>query len=178
MQEIQDTIEQIKQNEDFFQKAKLISYLQKEKKVTTKALSNYLEMKPAYVCHITRLNKLPELVIDGYYSKLISVSHLFIIARLKDQQKMLEVYEKVLGEGLTVIKTEELVREHLYNIKSEGEHIDKGDFDYVRAKLKQIDSDIDLKVVQTRVKAKIQIEIHGSLKKTSKIIKTLLDKLA
>src|SRR5690349_2232933 len=136
MDDIQQTLEQIRQTDDFFQKAKLIAYLQKEKKVHTKTLSEQLEMKEAYVCHINRLNKLPDLVIDGYYSKLISVSHLFIIARLKDPGQMLEVYEKVLGSGLTVLKTEELVREHLYDVKSEGEHLNKDDTNYTRTQLK------------------------------------------
>jgi hypothetical protein len=174
--EVKATIQEIKETEDFFQKAKLIDYLQKTKNLSTKRLSDALEMKPAYLCHIARLNKLPELVIDGYYSKLISVSHLFIIARLKEQQEMIDVYEKALSEGLTVIKTEEVVREHLYSIKSEGSYVSKEEITAAKNRVKRIDPSVDLKVIQTRVKGRVQLEIKGSLKHTTEVIQKILSK--
>jgi hypothetical protein len=174
----QKIIQNIKESSDFFQKAKLIQYLQKEKKYSTKNLSYALELKPAYFCHIVRLNKLPEMVVDGYYSELISVSHLFIIARLKEHNHMIAVYEKALSQNLTVLQTEELVREYLYHVKAEGDHIQKQDLDRMVEQVKQKQKGISVKVIQTRVKAKIVLEVKGNLKKSSQALMSILEDLS
>ena len=173
-----EIVNQILETEDFFKKAKLIQYLQSEKKIRTKHISEALSIKPAYLCHITRLNKLPEIVIDGYYAKLISLSHLFIIARLKEQEHMINVYEKALTKNLTVLDTEELVREYLYQIKSDGEYISAQDLGSIIEQIKQKHKNIFIKVVQTRIKAKVVIEVKGNLKKTSQTLKNVLDILS
>lgn len=177
-EEIPEIIDQIKQTKDFFQKARLIEYLQKEKKVTTKKVSDLLEMKPSYVCHITRLNRLPEIVVDGYYAELISVSHLFIIARLKEVNQMIMVYEKALANNLTVLQTEELVREYLYHIKAEGDHLGKNELHIAKALIEENHRNISVKIIQTRIKAKIVLEVKGNLKKTSQILKSILESLS
>ncbi len=171
-------IEQIKETSDFFQKAKLIDYLQKHKKITTKALSDALEIQPAYVCHITRLNKLPEIVTDGYYAELISISHLFIIARLKETEHMIRVYEKAMANNMTVLQTEELVREYLYHLKAEGDHIPKDELQQLKFLAEQKQKGVSLKIIQTRVKGKITIEAKGNLKKTSQVLKSVLEALS
>jgi hypothetical protein len=178
LKEVYDVFEKIRNTEDFFEKAKLIQYLQVERKITTKKVSEELSMKPSYLCHITRLNKLPEIVIDGYYSKLISVSHLFIIARLNDLEHMMVVYEKALAGNLTVLQTEEMVREYLYNIKADGNRLSNEELEQLREKIKSRFKSVSIKVVQTRVKAKVVLELKGNLKKTSQTLKDILDTLS
>jgi hypothetical protein len=177
-EEDQKIIDEIKQSDDFFQKAKLIQFLQKEKKLTTKALSDALRIKPSYFCHIARLNKLPEMVIDGYYSQLISISHLFIIARLKELDHMRAVYEKTLAQNLTVLQTEELVREYLYHLKAGGDHIEKDRLEHLVRGVEQKQKGVSVKVLQTRIKAKVVLEIKGNLQKTSQALITILEDLS
>lgn len=170
-------ISEVNGEPDFFKKAAVLKTLKEEKKVTTKELARRLGMKASYICHILRLNKLPEMVIDGYYSKLASISHLFIIARLKTQEQMIEAYEKVLERSLTSAATDGLIREMLYDIKAEGRHIPKEVLQELKDKIIQEKNNIDIKVIQTRIKAKIIIETWGNLEETSSVIRYISDKI-
>lgn len=166
-------IDKIKSESNPFSQAKLIKFLIHEKGLRLKDISLKLEKKEAYVCHLLRLLKLPEIVIDGYYSSLLSLSHLFIISRLHATELMAEVYEMVLAKSLTVSQTEEVVREKLYGIKTDGDYLTSGVVDSLRP-----DNFIgEIRVLQSRIKSKIIIEIKGSLKDTAPRIKKILGKL-
>lgn len=170
-------IEELKRETDFILKAKLLKKLIEEKKNTIKKLSKELQIKPAYVCHILRLNRLPEIVIDGYYGKNISLSHLFIISRLKDEEKISAAYEQVLTNSLTVLQTEELVREQLYQTKTSGTYLTGNEKDNYIGKITADRKKIKAKIIQTRIKSKLVIEILGDLEKTTKELKKLLKKM-
>jgi len=176
-QDVSALITEIKKDNDFFQKAKKLLYLKIEKHIRVKDLAEALDMKPAYLCHILRLNKLPEIVRDGYYSKTVSLSHLFIIARLKNVKDMTSAYEKVLGENLTAIQTEGLIREMLYDVESGGEYISREEVARVQEKLSNPDHDYQVKLVQTRVRGKLTIEVKGGLTATTPAIHAILKKL-
>lgn len=175
--DISPIIDQLKTEADFFKKANLLHFLKTQKKVRIKDLSKFLDMKPAYVCHILRLNKLPDIIKDGYYSKMVSISHLFIIARLSNQNDMLTAYEKVLGESLTALQTDELVRQFLYSVSSEGEYISIQELDQYIGRIKKMHENVHIKVTQTRVKGKILIEIKGGLERSSETIRKIIQKL-
>jgi len=100
--QVNSIIEQIKKEEDIFTKAKLIKFLRKKKDIPLKDIARKLQLTSSYVCHILRLNNLPEIIVDGYYSKQITISHLFILSRVKDKNKLISIYEKVLTDSLTV----------------------------------------------------------------------------
>ncbi len=167
-------IEQIKNESDPFVKAKLLRKAINDFGFKEKQIAQSLGIKPSYLCHFLRLNKLPALLIDGFYNQNITLSHLLVISRLKTNEQMISVYEKVLSQSLTVNQTEELVRETLYQIKSEGDRISKEEKE---SYLKNLPQDIKLKIIQTRIKGKIIIEVKGSLKKTTFWLKKILDKL-
>ena len=116
-------IDKIKTEKDIFVKAKLIFSLRRDKNVKVMDIASKLGINSSYVCHINRLNKLPDIVVDGYYSKLVSISHLFLISRLQDKQKMVDIYEKILAQSLSVKDTEDAIREYLYNFKNRGHYI-------------------------------------------------------
>ena len=175
--DVSSIIEQVKTENDFFKRAYLLDVLKKQHKVRIKDLSKSLDMKPAYICHILRLNKLPEIIKDGYYSQFVSVSHLFIIARLSNHADMLTVYEKVLGKGLTALQTDELVREVLYSVYAGGEHIPAHEVKQQIERIKQTNEDIHIKITQTRVKGKIVIEVKGGLQHTTPVIRKIIQKL-
>ncbi|MBI4009468.1 hypothetical protein HY357_04490 [Candidatus Roizmanbacteria bacterium] len=170
-------IKSIKDEADILQKVKRLDNVIKESDITIKEVADKLGVKSSYVCHLLRINRLPEAVIDGYYSDTISLSHLFIISRIKDRAKMLEVYEKVLAESLTVKGTEELVRDVLYGIKSRGDYITSEEKNSFIQKLRSIKKNLYLKIIQTRIKSKIELEIKGDLEQTSKILRSLLKNL-
>lgn len=160
-QDVVDYIEQIKREPDYFGKTKLINFLIHQKNIRVKDLAEALQMKPSYLCHIMRLNKLSEIIMDGYYSKLISMSHLFVISLLQSQTDIMDVYEMVLRDNLTVLQTEELVRGKLHGVTSEGEYIQEDKIKNTKAVLKTR-FNADAKATQTRTKTKLLIEWKGS----------------
>lgn len=160
-QEILTYIEQIKNETDYFGKTKLVNFLIHQKNIKVKDLAAALGLKPSYLCHIMRLNKLSEIVMDGYYSHLISMSHLFVISLLKTQSDIMDIYEVVLRDSLTVLQTEELVRQKLHGVTSEGEYIQESRIKNLEFRVKK-EFDGEVKVTQTRTKTKLLIEWKGS----------------
>ena len=160
-QDIVDYIEQIKRETDYFGKTKLINFLIRQKNIKVKDLAHLLGLKPSYLCHIMRLNKLSEIIMDGYYSKLISMSHLFVLSLLQTQTDIMDVYEKVLRDSLTVLQTEELVREKLHSILAGGEYIHIDKLNKVISKIEETYR-AHTKITQTRLKTKLLIEWKGS----------------
>ena len=175
--DVEQAIEQIKKEENVINKAKLLRFLTVDKQMRVKDIAVRIGMKESYICHILRLNKLTDMIVDGYYSKMISISHLFIISRLHSEKDIMNAYEKVLAENLSVGQTEELVREMLYNTKTVGEHLPQAEIKQVANALHEADNQITLKVIQTRVKGKIILEVRGNLSETSLRLKTYLSKL-
>ncbi len=175
-QEIDSVYTQIKESPDYFQKAKLILYLKRDKGLRVSEIGKKIGLKPSYISHILRLNHLPELVKDGYYSKLISLSHLFIISRLKTDKQIIEVYEKILSDSLSTQQTESMIREILYQLKDQGTYLSQEErlefaknyngTDYIRTQ-----------IIQSRLKGKLIIEIKGNLEKTSEELRKIMELL-
>lgn len=171
-EEIQLLIDKVKNEQNPFEKAKLILFLRDEKQIPLHTISERTSIKPSYMSHILRLLRLPPLIVDGYSSESIPVSHLFIISRLHDVNDMLEVYEKVLSDNLTSQKTEELVREKLYGLKTVGEYLTKSEIDSFlkNPNLKENKA----KIIQTRTKGKLVLEVEGNLISTTKELQRLM----
>jgi ParB-like chromosome segregation protein Spo0J len=168
---------QIVHEPDVFKKAALIAELRRDKEMQVREIAELLDMKDSYVSHYLRLLKLPNIVVDGYYGKFVSKSHLFIIARLPDQPLMKDVYEEVLAKGLTAFQTEELVRRHLYGITSEGSylpHTEAAEFD---RHMRQKNNKIRTKLIQSRTRAKLIMEVEGNLFFTSEIMRNIMKTL-
>ena len=160
-QDVLEYIEQIKNESDYFAKTKLIHFLIHQKNIKVKDLAAALGLKTSYLCHIMRLNKLSEIIMDGYYSKLISMSHLFVISLLKTETDIMDIYEVVLRDSLTVLQTEELVRGKLHGVTSEGEYIQDNRTEKIKTKIKEL-FNADAKITQTRSKTKLLIQWKGS----------------
>lgn len=172
-----ELITQFTKETDVFNKAKILSRL-KSDGVRTKDISKLTGLHASYICHLLRLNRLPEIVKDGYYSELISLGHLFELSRVKDRKSVLALYERILGYNLSVRKTDEAVREILYSIKTEGEYLSTSDKDILVSYLKLIDPDSLVNIYQSRIKTKITIEFSGSLKRTSELFAKLLENIS
>ncbi len=175
--EIDELLDSVKKETDIVKKVKLLTKTIHDNDLRIKDVAKKLEVKDSYVCHLLRLNRLPEMIIDGYYTKDVTLSHLFIISRLKNKEQIIEAYEKILGENLTIKKTEELVRDMLYGIKTKGEYIKREEKEAIAGKLKSMKKSIDFSVIQTRIKSKVILEIKGNLEYTSKTLRNLIDYL-
>jgi len=178
IQDITSLINQIKVDKDIFQKYRLLEYLMKEKKLRIIDLANKIGYKPSYICHLLRLKKIPDVLVDGYYSKTISSSHIYVLSRLNDVKQMINLYEKILGDNYTVKQTETAVREYLYQVKSVGKYISKEISEKFIKKIKEKYPELNIQIVQTRIKGRILMEIKGDLETSSKTIKHLLEKLS
>ena len=169
--DLDQSVALIKQEEDIIQKVKKLSELVKLDEVKLKDVAAKLGVQSSYVCHLLRLTRIPDAVIDGYYSNNISLSHLFIISRLKDPAVIINVYEKVLSDTLSVKKTEELVRNILYGVKTQGEYLSQEEKEIFKEKIKTLKKNINLDIIQTRIKSKIVLEFKGDLENTSKLLR-------
>jgi len=174
--DIAKLINKIKEEKDIFEKSKLISRIVKEKGVKISELAKKIGMKPSNICHYLRLIKLPDIIIDGYYSKMTSKSHLFVLSRLKDKKEMMETYERVLMESLSVAGTEALVREIIYHVKSQGLYIPVAEINKFKDGLEK-SGEIKVQIIQTRVKSKLTFEFKGSLDVTTPKLRNLMKKI-
>lgn len=168
---------QIQEETDIFIKAKLLKKLQKEEDVPLKDIAEALGQKPAYICHVMRLNRVPEIIVDGYYSQLISLSHLFILSRVKDPDIMVEIYEQVLADSKTALQTEKLVREHLHGVKTEGDYLPRQEKEKYQFTSDKGTTHISVDIQQSRIKTTLKVEMKGSMKNTNEILRRLMAKI-
>lgn len=175
--DISHVIARIKESPDVFEKARLMKFLKDEHEIRIVELAQALEMKPSYIAHYLRLNKLPVILMDGYYAQLVSTSHLFIISRLPDYETMIRVYEEVLAKNLTSQQTEEVVREVLYETKTEGDRLKVPEVTQMVREITHALGDVDVKIIQSRIRSKISIEIKGSLEHSTRILRRIARKI-
>lgn len=173
MEDIDKIIVQIKNETDVFNKARLIDFLRRKKDIPLKTISEKLKLKPQYLAQIMRLIRIPEIIVDGFYSQLVSLSHLFILARIKDPKKMVKLYEKILTKNLKTSQTEALVREILYGIKTTVNRLTEQEKLILIENITRGNKDIKVLITQTRIKSKIIIEIKSDLDKASNLLKKL-----
>lgn len=172
-----EIIQKIKSETDIFSKARLIRHLLREKEMKVIDLAKTLSMTSSYICHLNRLNNLPEAIVDGYYSHLINISHLFLLSRIKDEKKLMAVYEKVLSDNMTIKQTEELISELVYEVKLNGVYMKLDEKNKLKENIKKKHPEIDVSIIQTRSRAKVNLLIKGSLEETSKKIKKIINEL-
>lgn len=174
-QEITDHINQIKLEKDPISKARLINFLNKEKDLRIIEIAKLLDHTPSYVCNILRLLRLPDIVLDSYYSKNLSLTHLMIISRLKSQEAIIAAFEKILAGSLTAAATTDLITEILTGVEAGGSKIENELVKKIKNKFKEVDFEAKIEVIQTRVQAKINISLKGNREKTSQFLKKIID---
>lgn len=165
-EEINSLLQEFREELDYFKKARILHTLRTKHRVPLVTLSKELNIKASYLSHYLRLLRLPPMVIDGFYSKSITLTHLFILSRLPSPSVMQEVYEQILTQSLTTYELEQIVREKLYNTKGEGTRIPqeqlKSFIDFMSSQ------GIDIQIAQTRIRSTVTIKIKGALEVSSK----------
>lgn len=173
----QKQLDRIKSEKNIFTQSQLLFHFRKNTALRAKEIAEYLEIVPAEFSAVLRLRTIPEIVRDGYYAGLISLTHLNILSRLKREEDMINAYEQILENSMTTFQTEELVREYLYNVASEGERLTQDEQNDLLEKLSKIDKSISPKVVQTRIRTQLTMTVQGDLKKTTSILRKIIDKI-
>ncbi len=172
--DVRAMLSRIKSETDIFSQAKLIAFLHREKQLPIKEIAAGLNYTSAYVCHLIRLNRVPEMVRDGYYSKIMKKSHLLILSRLKTGAQMIALYEKIVSQNFTVTQTEMAVREQLYGLKTVGSYLPREVIEQMRQQIRRVDPRLDLSIKQSRIHSKLTVEIKGTLESTTPLLKRLI----
>lgn len=175
--DIHHTIRMIQEEPDHFRKARLIASLREGNTYRITEIASFLKIKPASVCHLLRLNKLPSIVVDAYYGNLISITHLYVIARLPNQQMMIQLFEQVLAENLTSQQTDEALRQMLYAFEDRGHYISKKEMQEFERDMKQKNKRLYPKIIQGRTRGKLILEVHGNLEHTTRVLHQAMEAL-
>lgn len=174
---IRQRINAIKLHTDPLTQAQLVVELIREHPIRNTDLAKELEIKPSYLSHLVRVMKLPDMVIDGYWNKQITFTHLILISRLRKPEEIVGLYEEILQKSLNVSATERRIREILYLIDSTGKYTSKDRLNSIKTRIESsLENNARVSIVQTRIKAKIIIEVSGNLVKTSEFIDTFANR--
>ncbi len=91
-------------------RAKAFEKLLSEFKLNTTQIAERIGKSMAYVSNSLRLLKLPEALIDGLLSGLITEGHARALAAIEDARLMIEAYKIILKENGSVRRAEDLAR--------------------------------------------------------------------
>ncbi len=163
----------IQEEKDPIIKANKLKKLHDDHDIAYGYIAKELEVSPAYISNYLRLLRLPELVLDGYYTGTISLTHLFILGRIKDPESTIQLYEKILSQEMSVLDLDEAVRNILFATVSDGDPIGKNIQSAIERKFHAIEPSAYVKVIQTRVKSKVVIEVKGNRTKTNEFLRKL-----
>ena len=174
---VEKLIEKLKSETDSIQKAKLIHILHFDKTLSLKEIAAHLKKHPSYISHYLRILQLPTTILDGYYSKQISPAHLFILSRLRNETDIQRAYKEILTKSLTTVQAEELIRQIKFTVSTTNEQLSKEKLEGLIAEIKKVFPQIQLKIVQTRIKGKIIMELKGPTGETSEFIKQISNRI-
>lgn len=173
--DIDGLLDKIRNETDPIVKARMLVVVTREKNMPVYVVGKELNLSPAYLCNLMRVARLPEIVIDGFYSKNVSLTHLLVISRLKNDDDIVDVYEKTLQNNLPVAGVESLVRAKLYDVTSDGKRIEPDIVMSIQDVFKKIDPTLTVEIVQTRIKARVSITVKGNMAKTTQALQKLAD---
>ncbi|OGG16767.1 hypothetical protein A3D05_05860 [Candidatus Gottesmanbacteria bacterium RIFCSPHIGHO2_02_FULL_40_24] len=130
----------------------------------------------AYVSNTLRLLALPDAIKDGIISGDITEGHARAIAGLGEIKLMVEAYKKILTEGSSVRRTEDLVRrikeEKSMPVRKGQDRIQSVELETLAKELSEKLKTI-VRVNQSTVSAKIQIIFRGAPEDTTESVKKM-----
>lgn len=174
---VPELLDQLQNEKDSFKRAKIIQHLYRERMISLKEIAAHLKKHPSYISHYLQLLSLPDIVLDGYYSKDISAAHLFILSRLKKEDHVINAYKVILSKSLSTAQTEELIRELKFDVTTNTTQLSKKEIQELIHEVEKVFSGVSVKVIQSRIRGKIIFELKGDTKKTTEFINTVFEKL-
>ena len=160
---LQNLLEVVAKERDFFKLASVIKVLRDDWEYPLSKISKIINKHPSYVSSLIRVNNLPEIVKDSFYSKQITESHLLVLSRLNDRDDISEAFKEILKNSLSLSQTQVLIRKYLYSVDEDGEPPDVDSL-YKMEKMLQDKLSAKVKINQSRVTGKITIERKGPVK--------------
>lgn len=112
-----------------------ISYqrLIEECKLTQEVLSDRVGKKRSTITNYLRLLKLPAEIQLGIRSKYVSMGHARALVNIEDAKSQLDIFKKIIEQGLSVRKVEDLVRElSNHNNNDKSDKSDSNNEEYVQ----------------------------------------------
>lgn len=176
MQQKQNLYRRLREQSDILKKSDIVAILHKDYEIKLSEIASELGLHPSYISHLLRLQNIPKIIIDGYYGKMISPTHLLIISRLKSKEEIIDCYKVILEKNLTTSQTERLVRKIRYDVEESEDLVDEGKNEKNEIELRDI-LGAKVRILQTKVRTKISIEKRGSTLETSEFIELVTKKL-
>src|SRR3990167_8904336 len=137
-------------------------------------ISRRIGKSPAYVSNTLRLLTLPDAIKDGLISSDLTEGHARAIAGLGDAKLMIDAYKKILIDGSSVRKTEDMVRrikeEKSMPVRKGEERIQSIELESYAKQLSEKLNTI-VRVSQSTVSAKIQLIFRGKPEETTESVK-------
>ncbi|KXK07274.1 MAG: hypothetical protein UZ21_OP11001001135 [Microgenomates bacterium OLB22] len=158
---------------DPIEKARLIQEAVLKYNVPKAKIADLLRVSRPYVSSLLRLLRLPELVIDGYYSGVITLSHLFVIGRLGDHDSMISLYEEILTNNVSSVDVDNLIRQRKHSVGSYPDRTDEKVKKALEEFFHAIDAEASITLIQTRIKGKLIVELRGDTQRTTHFFKTV-----
>lgn len=135
----------------------------------------------SYVSNTMRLLALPDAIKDGLISQAITEGHARAIAGLGEVKLMVEAYKTILSESASVRRAEDLARRlksaHGVPTTAKVQRIHSDQLDTMAKDLAQSVNGL-VKITQSKVEARLVFVIRGNLEATSKVLKSIHQKLS
>lgn len=170
------------QREDLnpIERAQAFQRLIEEFGLAVQEIAKRVSKSESYVSNTMRLLSLPDAIKDGLISGAISEGHARAIAGLGDMKLMVDAYKTILSENASVRRAEDLAR----RLKAQSdqkprqmvERIHSDVLDSMAKDLAQSTQGL-VKITQSKIEARLVFVIRGNLETTSKILKTIHERM-
>lgn len=149
-----------------------------EYSIAVTQISKRIGKSPAYVSNTLRLLALPDAIKDGLISGDVTEGHARAIAGLSDIKLMVDAYKKILVEGSSVRRTEDMVRqmkeERSMPVRKGSDRIQSIELGNLAKELsKKLDAMV--RVSQSTVSGTISVIFKGPPEETTNRIKEMSD---
>lgn len=135
----------------------------------------------SYVSNTMRLLALPDAIKDGLISGAVTEGHARAIAGLGEVKLMVEAYKTILAENASVRRAEDLARKmKAQNDQKPTHRVERIHSDELEGIAKDLAQTVNglVKITQSKVEARLVFVIRGNLETTSKIVKSIHEKLS
>jgi hypothetical protein len=174
---VQTLFESFANEPDHLRQAYILQQLRRDEEVPVKEIAVRIKKHQTYVSHLLRVVKLPEIVLDGYYSKQISFAHLIILSRLDDSEQIAQAYETVLAKSFSTAQTEVLIRQLKYQTNTVGNLLSVKECEKLVARAKRFYPEATFHIFQSQIRGKILIEVKGNAGHSSVLIQNIMNSL-
>ncbi len=174
---VQTLFETFLHESDHLRQAQIIRQLRNVEEIPVKDIAREIKKHATYVSHMLRVVKLPDIVIDGYYSKQVSFAHLIILSRLDTEEEIIQAYETVLSKALSTARTEVLVRQMKFHTHTGSPLLSPRELGRLTAQAKKKYPQADIQIYQSQIRGKIVIECRGDAEKTGVFLRHFFDQM-